>query len=269
MTWILCGTASLRALDKSELGARFLDCVIMERIEDEMEDEILMRAAHRAERGVSVEADENIENRVEPEMAEAMRLTGGYIDHLRQNAPELLSQVHMPVEKLRYCTRLAKFVAFIRARPSSYQDEDEEREFAPRLVVQHVRLAKCMAVVLNQTEVNEEVLRRVKQVAMDTGRGITLKIADQLFKHQGGLDVRSIAIYVNRSEDQIRRIMRFLRHIRMAQLWQPPAERKGGRVPPKRWRLSPYFRHLYMDAKEISDAPDEQPATSESAPSEG
>ncbi len=43
MTWILCGTASLRCIDQSELGERFLDCVIMDSIDDELEDEILWR----------------------------------------------------------------------------------------------------------------------------------------------------------------------------------------------------------------------------------
>ena len=118
MTWILCGTASLRYIDSSELGQRFLDCVIMEGIDDDFEDEILWRVANRVDRNMAVEADGSVEATYEPELAYAMRLTGGYIDYLRENAADLLSQVTIDEKALRKCTRLGKFVAFMRARPS-------------------------------------------------------------------------------------------------------------------------------------------------------
>src|SRR5690606_14950694 len=57
MTFILCGTSSLRKIDSSELGERFLDCVIMEGIDNDLEDEILWRVANRVERNMGVEAD--------------------------------------------------------------------------------------------------------------------------------------------------------------------------------------------------------------------
>ena len=48
MTWILCGTSSLRSIDSSELGERFLDCVIMDGIDEELEEEILDRVVTQA-----------------------------------------------------------------------------------------------------------------------------------------------------------------------------------------------------------------------------
>src|SRR5690606_35550052 len=53
MTWLLCGTSSLREIDQSELGERFLDCVLMDDIDDELEDAILWRVANRVDRNMS------------------------------------------------------------------------------------------------------------------------------------------------------------------------------------------------------------------------
>ena len=117
-TWILCGTNSLRALDSSELGERFLDVVIAETIDEDEEDEVALRVAYRAGRDISLLADGSAESQDGPEMVLAKQLTGGYIQHLRENSQELLSAVTLTDEAYRVCTRLGKFVAFMRARPS-------------------------------------------------------------------------------------------------------------------------------------------------------
>ena len=125
MTWILCGTSSLRSIDSSELGERFVDCVVMEGIDDDLEDEILWRVANRADRNMAVLANGDVTTNYEPELALAMGLTGGYVDWLRENASQLLAQVQMNETHLRLCTRLGKFVAYMRARPSKQQDENK------------------------------------------------------------------------------------------------------------------------------------------------
>ena len=76
MTWILCGTSSLRAIDSSELGERFLDCVIMDTIDNQMEDEILWRVVNRAQRNVCIESDGEAASQYARELALAMQLTG-------------------------------------------------------------------------------------------------------------------------------------------------------------------------------------------------
>ncbi len=144
-TVILCGTSSLRKLDQSELGERFLDVVVMEKIDDELEDEVLWRVVNRADRNMSVEVDGKPETHYEPDLAKAMQLTGGYVGWLRENASDGLAAIETPEWVLRRCVKLGKFVAYMRARPSTKQDENAEREFGARLVSQHVRLAKCLA----------------------------------------------------------------------------------------------------------------------------
>lgn len=245
MTWILCGTASLRSIDSSELGQRFLDCVIMEGIDDDFEDEILWRVANRVDRNMALESDGSVETNYEPELAHAMQMTGGYIDYLCKNATELLSQVTAKDHDLRKCTRLGKFVAFMRARPSKKQDENVEREFAPRLVSQHTRLMKTLSIVMNKTMVDSEIMRRVKKVALDTARGKTLQLADYLFSEEEGLETRALAMYTNTTEDETRKLLRFLRQIKVTELG---AAGTGMSKTPK-WKLTEGIRKLYQEVE--------------------
>lgn len=250
MTWLLCGTSSLRSIDSSELGERFLDCVIMEGIDDELEDEILWRVANRADRNLSIESDGKAETHQEPEMTACMQLTGGYVCYLRENATRILGNIEMDDVAKRLCTRLGKFVAFMRARPSTRQDESAEREFAARLVSQHIRLSKCLAAVLNRKTVDEEIQRRTRRVAMDTARGHSLNIAHHLYAlGDKGDQVQKIAAYVHLNEDKTRIMLRFLRQIGVLDLITPN-DIKGVKQKPV-WKLSERFRTLYTDVMDL------------------
>jgi DNA-binding transcriptional regulator YbjK len=269
-TVIISGTSSLRQLDSSELGERTLDCVIMEDIDDELEDEVLLRVAHRAERSAMIASDGCPSTHQTPEMLEAMRLTAGYVNNLRENSIERLSEIVVTDEDKYRCTRLGKFVSFMRARPSKRQEEMAEREFAARLVSQLVRLMMCMAVVLKKKRVDAEVMRRVKKVAMDTARGQTMEVARHLYRAEnercnvcervppkvgetcnvclsGGLTIGSIASFTNHTEDKTRTIMRFLRRIRAAESFQVKTKGIGGGV---RWRLTKRVSRLYAEVME-------------------
>src|SRR5690606_15491100 len=106
---------------------------IMDGIDDDLEDEILWRVANRAERNAAIESNGEAEKQQSPEMTLVKQLTGGYVCHLRENAQDILSTIIMDDDAKRLCTRLGKFVAYMRARPSKRQDETAEREFAARL----------------------------------------------------------------------------------------------------------------------------------------
>lgn len=235
MTWILCGTSSLRSIDSSELGERFLDCVIMERIDNDLEDEVAWRIANRANRNMALEASAEPESQYEPELAKAMQLTGGYIDWLKDNASDLLASIHTPEWALRQCTRLGKFTAFMRARPSDRQEENAEREFSSRLVSQYVRLAKCLALVLNKQKVDKVVMARVNRVALDTSRGQTLAIVYHL-KDAGrkGSESGAVRLFLSRSVEKTLRLLRFLEQIGVVESFTPKVKGVRGHV---RWRL--------------------------------
>lgn len=252
MTWLLCGTSSLRSIDESELGERFLDCVIMDGIDDELEEEVLWRVVNRAERNMSVEADGSPEKNYEPELAEAMMLTGGYVGWLRENSVDVLSKIKASEAVLRRCTRLGKFVAFMRARPSTRQDETAEREFAARLVSQHIRLAKCLAAVMNRSTVDEEVMRRVLKVCLDTSRGQTLDIVHVLYEggDEEGTEPRALSLYTSQTESQTRGLLRFLKRIEVVETFKGKSRSKG-MANRARWRLTSKVKELYGQVYEV------------------
>jgi hypothetical protein len=245
MTWILCGTSSLRQLDSSELGERFLDCVIMDQIPNDLEDEVLLRVANRMSENTSLESNGEFTGQHNPALVRAMQLTGGYVSYLRENAQKLLTAVKASDEALRACIALGKFVSFMRARPSKKQEESAEREFAARLTAQHVRLAKCLAAVLNKPEIDQEVMRRVTRVAMDTARGRTLELVKRLAeKGQAGAETKALALMTNQTEESERKLLKFLRKIGAVELFEPNNKGVKGRA---RWRLSDRLAGIYAE----------------------
>ena len=236
-TIIVCGTSSLRKLDQSELGERFLDCVIMEGIDDDHEDEVLLRVAERENRnlaGGSGDVDD-------PSLKLAKQLTGGYVEYLRENALLLHSQTTCPEDYLLFITRVAKFVAFMRARPSDKQKETAEREFGARLVSQHIRLAKCLAVVLNRRHVDKEVMRRTVKVAMCTARGVVFDICEYLYQNKDA-DIKELYVFLGQGEDTVRNLLQFLRHIGVTKQFR---KKVRGSTPKYRWKLTDKLQTLF------------------------
>lgn len=235
MTWILCGTKALRVLDQSELGARFVDVVIMDDIDDDLEDLINLRAAYKAIRNVKIRSNCDPSSGQDPDLLRAMQLTGGYIDWLHDHAQELLDAVEIDDVHVARIAAMGKFVAFMRARPALSKDaESEDRELSPRLVEQFLRLALCLSVVLNKKDVDDEVLRLVRQTALDTARGQTLEIASKLYAAgETGLSVYKLAHLTGHTEDKDRKFLRFLRRIGAAErfdtdLVEESADTDGG-----------------------------------------
>jgi hypothetical protein len=247
MTWILCGTSSLRQIDSSELGERFLDCVIMEKIDEDLEHEILIRVAHKTEASMSFESDGELSSHYDADLVKAMRLTGGYVEYLRDHAQALLSAATIPPENLTKCIMLGKFVSYMRARPSKKQDESVERELAARLVSQLIRLTKCVTIVLNKKTADSEVLRRITKVALDTARGSTLDIIKHLHKAgTEGTSLAAVAILTNQSEDRERTLLRFLSKIGVVEVYHPKSRIAGISTRPK-WRLTSKLTSLYEE----------------------
>jgi hypothetical protein len=243
-TWILAGTASLRSIDQSELGERFLDCVIMDGIDSDMEDEVLWRVVNRAEKSLSFEANGRANTQHEPDMAAAMGLTGGYIDWLKEKTQEKMESISTPKVAMLSIMRMGKLVAYMRARPSSQQEETAEREFGARLVSQHMRLAKCLALVLNQDTVNQEVLARVRRVALETARGRTLDMAYELYaKGRRGLQAKSLATLVGQAPNDCRNLLRFLKKIEAVEVFK--GKNDNGTTAGERWRLTDQLTALF------------------------
>jgi len=246
-TWILCGTpGKMSKLDQSELGARFLRVTIMTHIDEDLEDEIGMRAAYQARDNTKRSATDKKTSGVDPAVMTMRRMTGGYINHLRKNATEILNSVSMNDDALRHCNRLGRFVACMRARQSEVQDETVTREFSARLIKQLVRLAMCAAGVMNKTTVDHDVLKIVSKVAIDTAAGRTLNLV-KLIHPTGmkGATTDALAMGFDTRAAKLKKDLEFLAdpNIRVCECHHVLT--RGGIVPQIRWRLTPNFYKLY------------------------
>lgn len=254
MTWLLCGTSSLRAIDNSELGERFLDCVIMDHIDDELEDEILWRKVNQADREMGLEVTNAADSRYAPELREAMMLTGGFVEWLRKESAEKYKSVKFPDWAKRKCARFAKYVAFLRARPSLHQKEDAERELGARLASQHARLAKSSAVIMNKTAVDDDCVNLTRKVALDTSRGISQEVVHVLYEDSPhGSPVKRIELLSGFQFGEVRKILHFMRKIGAVEPYVHKWRTKQGNEMKQqaRWRLTPLMMKLYEDVHEI------------------
>ena len=246
-TIILCGTEAMRVMDTSELGSRFLDVRIVDDIDEDLEDEIGWSVVCRAARESRYRSDGKLDTRDSPEMVEAKRLTGGYINYLRENALDLVAKVEMDDDRLKSCQKMATFIAYMRARPSKNQQEKEQREVCFRLSCQLVRLAQFLAVVLNRQEVDDEVMDRVRSVALDTARGRTLEVVKRVMRSPDGMETSAASASPDYSPDSERKLLYFLRSIK-ALTYEKPDEQSSQYVKPaRRWKVSPRLRKLYEE----------------------
>lgn len=238
MTWHLAGTSALREIDDSELGARFLDIVVMDGIDDGFEDEVGWRAAHQEARNMLYLSDGKPESQYPEEVAQAMALAGGYLDFLRTNALEIARTVSIDDTCLTQCNYFGKFVAFMRARPSMSHD-GAEREFSARLVKQLTRLAISLAAVLGKAKVDDEVIQRSRKVMLDTSRGQIINLVREMVDKPQGIEIRGLAALTHVSEDRLRTLLKFTRSIGITET----------DISRKRWRVTRRLVKLFQQVE--------------------
>jgi hypothetical protein len=242
-TWLLCGTEALRQLDSTELGERFLDVVVMDEIDEELEQDINRRRFHSIINNRSMEVNGKLETSGDSAMIEAKQLTSGYMNYLRDNAVKLLHNVNVDPELSSVFSDKAIFTACMRARPSKKQDETEGREMSPRLLVQLTRFALTHAAVLGKDTIDKTVLSLTRKTALDTSRGRTLKLVKSLFAvGDTGAEARTISMWMNEVDDKTRKLLYFLWRIKIVERFASGA--KGMSAKP-RWRLTNKIKLLY------------------------
>lgn len=187
-TWTICGTPSLRRLNRSQLGDRFLDVVIYKTskggAETTEETNLLKKVAQAARKRCRQESGEDADSKDSPERTLAYHKTAGFVKYLREVAVKQTSNIddRMTNKQEEQCIKLAQLVAFMRARPDSKaESEDIEPELATRLTSQFLRLAICLAATLGKDAIDDEVMRRVAKVAEDTCFGSTFTLAKVLY----------------------------------------------------------------------------------------
>jgi hypothetical protein len=248
-TVIFCGTETMRVLDDSELGERFLD-VSMGELDEDLEDEVGWRAVCQEARTIAMESNCQKDSKESPELVRFRRLTGGYVHWLRSNARRLLESLDKPEEQLRRCQTYAKFVSYARARPSKRQDESVQRELHYRLAKQVVRLACCLAVVLNRSSLDAEVMSRVRHVCLDTARGRTLVIMRVVQGAPHGANSQTIGSLCHEGDERLGPFLNFLRRVGVLEQFTP----HDGLVAQRpRWRLTSTVRRLYAEVMRDAD----------------
>lgn len=254
LTVIICGTKDLKKLDSSELGERFLDVKVMDLIDDEHEDEIAWRVANRVKRNLTKPKEDQSLNLDDPLTLRAKQMTGGYVEHLRRNADELIAGVDMDEATTRQCMALAKFVAYMRAQPSKVPGATPQRELSGRLVSQLIRLAYCLAVVLCKRVVDDEVMTRVWQVSLDTSAGPTLDLAKKMHElGREGACAGALAIYTSQTDADCVRQLWFLRSIGAVETFAPISRITKKPLRETRYRLTSRVHAVYGDVMGTSE----------------
>lgn len=241
--WIIAGTPALMNTDQSRLGDRFLR-VCIDQPDDDEKKAIIRRVAFTSMRSV-MQSSEGAKEQVDERLAEAYKLTGGYVNWLRANATELLTQLEIDEETVAdRCGELGQFVADLRARPDPDPRKDSipTKEMPTRLTSQFVRLACCLAVVMNKKGIDLEVMRIVKKVALDTARGQSLDIVRFLSLDKLGSEVKAISLITGRSDQKTRDMLMFMRSIGIVETFTVKIKNFA---PKPKWRLTPDFQRLY------------------------
>lgn len=167
---IVAGThVMIRAMSQPALGDRFIR-VFADQPNRSEERNILLHAGAGAWASVGQASNGRPDSQMSPKMTLAYRLTGGYVDHLRERASEIIDNVGG--DCIEDCADLALYTSFLRGRPDSdprnKTDEEARRELPARLVQQYTRLARCVAAVTGRPEVDDKVMRLVRKIAVDT-----------------------------------------------------------------------------------------------------
>ncbi len=198
------------------------------------------------------------ETSMNEDFAAAYKATGDYVRWLRTNTDDLLAALEASPEHderlVYHCSLLGDFTADMRARPDpprkdGVKEELSTKELPSRLTKQYVRLAACLAVVMNRPSVDEDVLALVTKVACDTAKGKTLDLVRRV-KDEGdhGADPMSLGVLMNEEAVKVRNLLLFLAKIDVVYLHvTPPRPGVKGGAGKKRWKLTERFAEIWEE----------------------
>lgn len=208
---VLAGTPTIRVLNKSALGDRFLDCIIYEKESDQAERTLVRSILEETLDASLCESNGEAKSQYSPEKVKAYQLTGGYVTYLRENGVRKLQALKesggIPSTLTQDCESLGLLVAAMRTRPHGGDEDATEKELHIRLSKQLRKLALCLAVVLNRP-IDAEVMRRVARVARDTSYGMTYDVCRTLIGQQ--LDRRAIASRLSTTDTKVGKALEIL-----------------------------------------------------------
>ncbi len=254
--WIMAGTPALMDTDQSRLGDRFLRIIINPPMESEKR--LILRKALQTERRATIEtALGTAGSSLDPKMRKAQSLTGGYVDWLRANIADLLPVIQMSTEAEDFCIDLAELTADLRARPNTDPKKHEvhdTKELPTRITRQLCRLALCLSVVRNKKEVDPDILRIVKKVALDTASGKSLTIVQYMcgrspktgtsYQDSGGIMPGILSAWMHLGEEKLLGYLGFMKKIGVVE--HVAVQQSRGY-----WRLTDRVFQLYQNINKV------------------
>lgn len=242
-TWILAGTPAIKVLDASELGQRFIDYVLLDEIDPVLEQKVVLNALYKQLNAPI--ANGRTETTLDAEYLRACKLTGGYVNHLRQTAHEDVKDVKFPHGAIVHIGRMATLVECLRARPSDLTEEGAVRALGTRIGGQILKMAKYATVVQQKAHADHaDIWRVVEKVGRDTAKGRTFDIVGVLDENRGGLSGTDIARITNQPPIKEMEYLSFLRKLKVVEEYSP-----SGKVPLAggRYRLTKRFSSLWSE----------------------
>lgn len=205
---MLCGTDTLRMLNRSSLGERFIDIEIVG--EDKADHAKYVKTAIASNISIVSESIGGDPNRPKANPY-VKQCTLGYINHLKDLlASRAIVVPTMTANDAYVIECMANYVAAMRAR----QGKDEEglsykpkAELGTRLGAQYVKAAICLAVVLNKKQVDLEVMKMIQWSMYSTTRNYRSDIVNILSNSTTGATKLQLAITLNLPETTVDSIL--------------------------------------------------------------
>ena len=249
MSAIMCGTETLRELDKSELGSRYVTYIMKDKIEYDVEEKIGIKVIDRGCDEMDTQVTDDVNSTQSPEIIRFKQLTAGYIEYLRVNAGKLYPRIKYTSRDRHRLWRLAYFTSFMRTQcpPDKVSLDNVFREMPYRLSDQFQRFCKSLTVVMNKEGVDEEILWVITKLAMDTSKGSTLATTIKLYRMLSEGKVVTSATFAAKygyEEKDADRRLKFLTRLGVAEDYNVKGVRE------KHYKLTNSFEKVYKEVME-------------------
>lgn len=248
ITFILCGTDALRALNRAFLGERFLDVEILGNADpkpylDQATDNTYIQVISGLNSGSSTST-------YAERLLILKQATYGYIIHMKEN----LSSFAPPKLSIKMRTRikaLGTFLSYVRARVDRDKDGILSRpraELATRIVSQLVKLSICLALIFERTIIDDEVFRVVRKVVKDTAESFQYEVTCLLGKYKEGMTQFQLSLELALSSSTVSRILNDMMELKMIKKSRGITQGMGR--PVITYRLSKILRVAWLKGME-------------------
>lgn len=252
ITFILCGTGSLRALSKDTyLGERFLDCEIIDETFDATPIiAAAMSNAWSAFTSYDPKPKEDHEAKSEDSSLIIKRKTFGYIKYLKENFTSLTKPSISPENK-KSIESLAVFLSYMRARVQRTGESMDYRpqiEVGGRLSKQLSKLVYCTSLVHQKDKVDQDIMALARKMVLDTCKSFQFEITNCLINRPEGLSVQQLRNELQLPDTTIRNWIQDMQELKIITRSQTNNNSGQRGRDTHLWKLSPNIIQVWQSA---------------------